>query len=122
MLFATVDQCWIFLVMLAAGAAVGVLWDALALLRRLLEAGFFLSLIADILLGLGSAAILIIAMVQANYGQPRAYMFVAAGLGAALYGIAVARPLHAILRALRRGLGRMAARLRENRIIKVIFR
>ena len=94
MLFATVDQGWIFLVMLAAGAAVGVLWDALALLRRLLEAGFFLSLIADILLGLGSAAILIIAMVQANYGQPRAYMFVAAGLGAALYGIAVARPLH----------------------------
>jgi len=61
-------------------------------------------------------------MAQANYGQPRAYMFVAAGLGAALYGIAVARPLHAILRALRRGLGRMAARLRENRIIKVIFR
>ena len=122
MLFATVDQGWIFLVMLAAGAAVGVLWDALALLRRLLEAGFFLSLIADILLGLGSAAILIIAMVRANYGQPRAYMFVAAGLGAALYGIAVARPLHAILRTLRRALGRMAARLRENRIIKVIFR
>lgn len=122
MLFATVDQGWIFLVMLAAGAAVGVLWDALALLRRLLEAGFFLSLIADILLGLGSAAILIFAMVRANYGQPRAYMFVAAGLGAALYGIAVARPLHAILRALRRALGRMAARLRENRIIKVIFR
>ena len=122
MLFATVDQGWIFLLMLGAGTAIGALWDALALLRRLLQAGFFLSLIADIFLGLGAAAILIFAMVRANYGQPRAYMFLAAGLGAALYGIAVARPTHALLRALKRIGTRAAARLRENRIIKVIFR
>ena len=122
MLFATIDQGWIFLLMLAAGVGLGALWDLLALLRRLLEAGFFLSLIADVFLGLGSAAILIIAMVRANYGQPRAYMFAAAGLGAVLYGIAVARPLHALLRAMKRLSRRAAARMRENRIIKVIFR
>ena len=108
--------------MLAAGAAIGALWDGLALLRRLLEAGFFLSLIADVFLGLGAAAILIAAMLRANYGQPRAYMFVAAGLGAALYGIAAARPLHSLLRAVKRAGRHAAARIRENRIIKVIFR
>ena len=122
MLFATVDQGWIFLLMFAAGAAIGALWDGLALLRRLLEAEFCLSLIADVFLGLGAAAILIAAMLRANYGQPRAYMFLAAGLGAALYGIAVARPLHAVLRAVKRLERRAAARVRENRIIKVIFR
>jgi len=108
--------------MLAAGAGIGALWDLLALARRLLEAGFFLSLIADAFLGLGSAAILIFAMLRANYGQPRAYMFLGVALGAALYAFAVARPLHALLRALRGVVWRTAARMRENRIIKVIFR
>lgn len=122
MLFATVDQGYVFLFMCAAGALVSAWYDVMLIARRALEAGFFLSLLADIALGLGAAALLSVALVAANYGQPRLYAFAAAALGAALYALGAARPLHALLRGLRRLGARMCGGLKKNRIIKVIFR
>ena len=122
MLFSTADQGSILLLMLGAGVLVGAWYHLLSLVRRLLEAGFFLSLAADLAFGLGAAAILTSALVAANYGQARPYMFLAAALGAGLYSAGVARPLRTLLRGLyRRGRG-LAARLKDNRLIKVIFR
>ena len=122
MLFATADQGYVFLLMCAAGALTAAWYDLTALLRRLLEAGFWLSLAADAALGLGTACILGGAMLAANYGQPRLYMFLAAALGAALYRLGASRLLRGLLRRLKKALRAASAHLKDNRIIKVIFR
>ena len=60
MLFSTVGQGWVFLWMLSAGAAIGAWYACMAALRRLLCAGPWLSLAADIAFGAGAAAISIV--------------------------------------------------------------
>ena len=122
MLFDTVDQGSVFLLMCGAGAALGLWYDLVALARRALEAGPLLSLLTDAVLGLGAAALLAAALVAANYGRPRLYMLLAVALGATAYGFGASRPLRALLRRLRRAAARLGGHMQNNRIIKVIFR
>ena len=71
MLFSTVGQGWVFVWMVAAGAAIGVWYALLAAVRRLLAAGFWLSLAADLAFGAGAAATFCAALVAADYGRVR---------------------------------------------------
>lgn len=85
MLFTTVGQGWVFVWMLFSGMAVGLWYALTALLRRVLCAGFWLSLACDALFGLGAAAIFCAALTLADYGRLRLYAVLAALLGFALF-------------------------------------
>ena len=109
MLFSTIHQGLLFLWMMAAGVGIGA-WYALTLgLRRLIRAGFWLTLACDLLFGAGCAVILSAALVVGNYG-------------ALLCLFALAPPLRSLGRLLGRGFKCIAAWLRENRLIKIILK
>ena len=122
MLFATVDQGGVFLWMMAAGALIALWYGLCAALRRLLEAGFWLSLAADVAFGAGAAALFTLALYAANYGALRLYCLAGAALG---FGLC-AGALFAPARGLARRLGRLGClffvKVRQLRWIKVIFR
>ena len=92
MLFATIGQWKVLVAMMVAGLLVGLVYDLLAALRRLLPRGTLLSLCADLAFGLMSALVLGGALTFANYGQMRLFAFLGAGAGAALYALGAAPP------------------------------
>ena len=122
MLFATIHQGLLFLWMMAAGVLIG-LWYALTLgLRKLIQAGFWLTLFCDLLFGAGCAVILCAFLVAGNYGALRPFELLGAICGALLCVCAVLPPLRALGRWMAR-LGRAAAaRLRKSRVLQIIFK
>lgn len=122
MLFATVGQGARFVWMMAAGAAVGAWYLAVALLRRFIQAGFWLTLACDLLFGAGTAAILLAALVAGCYGQARPFDFLAALLGAGLFGAGFSAPLWALLRRIRRKLAQIVTVISKKRPINIIFK
>ena len=122
MLFATVGQGARFVWMMAAGAAVGAWYLATALLRRFLQAGFWLTLGCDLLFGAGAAAILIAALIAGCYGQARAFDLLGAALGAALFGAGFLAPAWGLLRRLRQKAVKILRDLAKKRPINIIFK
>ena len=122
MLFATVGQGWVFLWMVAAGALIGAWYGALAALRRLLSAGIWISLLADVAFGVGAAAVFCGALVLADDGQARLYGILAALLGFLLFGAGVLLPLKRLAAGARRVVRQIFVKIRAYRWIKVIFR
>lgn len=122
MLFSTVGQGWVFLWMVAAGALIALWYALLAGLRRLLSAGFWLSLAADVAFGAGAAAIFCAALVSADYGRVRLFSVMGALLGFALCAAGAFPPARRVARALF-GLSRhIFVKIGEYRWIKVIFK
>ena len=122
MLYATAGQGWVFAWMAAAGALIAAWYGLLAGLRRLLAAGFWLSLAADAAFGVGAAAIFCAALVAADYGRVRLYAILAAALGFALFAGAAFAPARGAARRLARRLRHIFVTIRGFRWIKVIFR
>lgn len=122
MLFATVGQGWVFVWMVAAGALIAVWYALLAGLRRLLSAGFWLSLGADLAFGVGMAAILCGALVAADYGRVRLFSLLGAALGFALCAWGLLAPVRAATSAVQRLTCRIFATIRGFRWINVIFK
>lgn len=122
MLFATVGQGALFIWMMVAGMAVGAWYGMTALLRRVLQAGFFLTLACDLLFGLGSAVILLGFMIAGNYGQLRLFSVLGIVLGFALFMFALAAPVHRLLDLLVKAGRGFMSQLSKNRLIKIIFR
>lgn len=122
MLFATVGQARLFVWMMAAGAVVGAWYALTALLRRILQAGFWLTLACDLLFGVGSAVILVAALVAGNYGQARPFEILGALCGALLFGLGFAPPLRTLKNRICRVWQKIVATISQNRLIKVIFK
>ena len=122
MLFATVGQGWVFLWMAAAGALIACWYALLAALRRLLAAGFWLSLAADVAFGVGTAAIFCGALVAADYGRVRLFSILGALTGFALCAAGLFPPARRAASALVRMHRQIFATIRDFRWIKVIFR
>ena len=122
MLFSTIGQGWEFLLMLAAGAVIALWYGLLAALRRLLCAGFWLSLGADLAFGAGAAVLFCAALTAADYGRLRLYAVLAALLGFGLCAVGVCLPVRAALRAVKGWLCRIFVTISHFRWIKVIFR
>jgi len=122
MLFSTVGQGWVFLWMVAAGALIAVWYGLLAALRRLLAAGFWLSLAADLAFGAGAAAIFCAALVSADYGRARLFSLLGALLGFALCAAGAYPPARRAASALARGFRRIFVKIGGFRWIKVIFK
>lgn len=122
MLFSTIGQIHVFLYMLGAGLVIGAVYALLSGLRRLMEAGLWLSLAVDALFGLACACILIAAMLKASYGSVRLYELLGALSGALLFRAGVQPALEALLRKTIRALRRAMGKCAHFRPIKVIFR
>lgn len=122
MLFATVGQGARFVWMLAAGAAVGAWYLATALLRRFIQAGFWLTLACDLLFGAGAAVILIAALVAGSYGQVRPFDILGAILGAIMFGAGILSPIWTFLRYMHNKLCRIVTWLAKKRLINIIFK
>ena len=121
MLFSTIGQIHIFLWMLGAGLAIGALYALCAWLRRLLCAGFWLTLTIDILFGLCAALTVIAAALTASYGSLRLYEFFGAALGAILFELGVRPPLEWLAAAVFQWVKGIFQRIAKFRLIKVIF-
>ena len=122
MLFATIHQGLLFLWMMAAGVLIG-LWYALTLgLRRLIQAGFWLTLSCDLLFGAGCAVILCAFLVAGNYGALRPFELLGAVCGALICACAILPPLRALGRWLARLYRAILERLRGCRALQIIFK
>ena len=122
MLFATAGPGWVFLWMVAAGALIACWYALLAALRRLLAAGFWLSLAADAAFGVGAAAVFCGALVSADYGRVRLFSILGALVGFALCAAGLFSPARGVAVALNRGIRHIFVKINNNRWINVIFR
>ena len=117
MLFATIGQGAVFLVMLGAGLAIGVLTLLSEALRRILQAGRALSLAVDLAAGLLAAAVLIAALIFADYGRIRIYQLLGAALGLALFRFALTSPARGAAYCVRKALRRLGMGLKSRKVI-----
>lgn len=122
MLFYTIGQVHIFLWMVGAGLAIGALYTLCALLRRLLCAGFWLTLFIDAMFGFCAAIVLILAALTADYGRIRLYELLGAALGAILFDLGVRPLIEKLITLAACGLGRLFKTITNIRLIKVIFK
>lgn len=122
MLFATIGQGALFVWMMAAGAVMGAWYVLTLMLRRFIQAGFWLTLACDLLFGAGCALIFTAALIAGNYGQLRPFALLGALLGALIFLLGLLPPLCALGRYLRRFFARIVAALARNRCLKVIFK
>jgi len=122
MLFYTVGQPQAFLGMMYAGLAAGFLFDAAAVVRKLLAAGRILTLVVDCAFSLLCVVLLAATWLRVNYLDFRMYALMGAACGALLYALTV-RPLlrMIVLRPLRM-LGRALHRAAGSKIVRKIFR
>lgn len=122
MLFSTIGQVYVFLWMVGAGLLVGLLYSLCTGLRRLLCAGFWLTLWIDVLFGLGSGLILVAALVTGDYGRVRLYSLLGGCTGLLLFRLGVDPLLRAAADAMIRALRHTFVRISGFRLIKVIFK
>ncbi len=92
MLFYTLGQPQAFLGMVYAGLAVGLLFDAAALIRKILDAGRVLTLVIDCACSLACVIMLTVVWLRVNYLDFRLYALMGAASGAVLYALTI-RPL-----------------------------
>lgn len=122
MLFSTVGQMDVFLWMVVCGGLIGGWYGLIWGLRRLFQAGFWLNLGMDLAFGLGAAGLFLSFSMMANYGRVRLYAIGGVVLGGALFALILWPPIHAVGRGLFRGMCRLCFKIKQNRLIKVIFR
>jgi len=122
MLFSTIGQIHVFLWMIGAGLAAGALYTLFSWLRRLLEAGFWLTLVIDALFGLCAAALMIFAALFAGCTSLRLYELLGVALGAILFELGLHPPLEWLMRWIARITKRILRKTAKFRLIKVIFR
>lgn len=122
MLFATMRQGQLFLWMMAAGVIIGLWLGAVSILRRIIRAGFWLTLACDLLFGLGAAVILCGALIWGNWGQMRPFALLGTCIGvlAAVYG--VTHPLEQLLIRAGTGIKGMLRRLAEKPLVKFLLK
>ena len=122
MLFSTVGQGWVFLWMMGAGALIAAWYGLLAGLRRLLAAGFWLSLAADLAFGAGTAAIFCAALVAADYGRFRLYSALGALAGFGLFAAAAWPPARRVAALGMRMIRNTSETIKDFRWTNVIFK
>lgn len=122
MLFSTVGQGALFIWMMAAGALMGIWYVLLAGVRRILQAGFWLTLCCDLAFGAGCAAIFILFLVSGNYGRIRLFAILAVLLGLWLFVLASSPLIRRAMRLLKCCISGIWVRVAQNRLIKIIFK
>jgi spore cortex biosynthesis protein YabQ len=103
MMFETVGQAGVFLAMVYAGLLVGLMYDGLRLLRRLLLANAWVTALLDLIFWLGAGAVTAVALALRGEGALRLYALAGCASGAVLYLLGISRLLRALGQALARG-------------------
>lgn len=93
MLFSTVGQSRVFLIMLYAGLALGLYGSFDRAARRLFGAGRLLALIMDLFFGLSAAAFTCLALLHASDGELRLYSLMGVLAGYLLYAGSLKQPV-----------------------------
>ena len=119
MLFSTIGQGAVFLFMLGAGLTIGALTLLSEALRRILQAGRALSLAVDLAAGLLAAAVLIAALIFADYGR---IQLLGAALGLALFRFALTSPARGAAYCVRKALRRLGMGLKSRKVIKYLLK
>ena len=105
MLFSTVGQSRVFLIMLYAGLALGLYASFDRAARLLFGAGRLLALIMDLIFGLAAAALTCLALLHAADGELRLYSLMGVLAGYLIYAGSLRQPveglMHLITRLLR---------------------
>ena len=122
MLFDTISQPLIFIWMMVCGGIIALWYSLMGLVRRLTEAGFFLSLLCDLIFGLGCAAILIAGLVTADYGRVRLYSLLGVLLGAIMTKFGLITPFQNVFGRISAFLQEIVTKLAKYRLIKVLFK
>lgn len=122
MLYYTASQPLEFIALMLAGMAMAAVSLLFSLARRLICAGRWLSLASDMLMGVVWAVIVCLSLTLACRGRFRLYHLAAIMAGAALFHAAMAVPLSRICSCLHRCASRLLTCLRQNRVLRVIFK
>ncbi|MEE1199051.1 MAG: spore cortex biosynthesis protein YabQ [Christensenellales bacterium] len=122
MLFSTIGQEHIFLWMVGAGLLIGALYGLQRILCKLLEAGFMLTLAADLIFGIAAAAILLLALITGCYGELRLYQLLGVLAGVLLFRTGIEAPLLRFFHRVFRKLRIFYVRLSKFHLVKVIFK
>lgn len=97
MLFHTWGQSQVFLSMMYAGLFIGAWFEVLAFIGRVLMAGQFFTAVLDVIFGLGAAAILVLSLLMANYGEMRAFCLLGVVCGVILYFFTISPLLRLVI-------------------------
>lgn len=122
MLFYTVGQSRIFLIMLYAGLAVGLYSTLDSALRRLFQAGWLLKLLMDLIFGLIMAGIVLTALVYAADGELRLYALMGVLCGYLIYAGTLAPLISRATGFLAKGLRVAGQRMRGWKIVKILLK
>ena len=96
MLFTTLHQGRIVWAALFGGILLGGAYDALTVLRILLHRGIVVTILADLVMGMVTAAITLWTLYRANEGELRLILLIAMGMGFIVYQIGVGRLLRSL--------------------------
>ena len=122
MLFYTAGQSAAFLIMLACGLRIGLVYDLLRLLRRLFQPGLILSLALDCLFGAAAAGVFSLSLWRALEGELRLYALMGALCGFLLYGATLSRLLAALAKWIASRLRRLGAWLARQTFAKKLLK
>lgn len=122
MLFYTVGQSRIFLMMLYAGLAVGLYASADSALRKLFQAGKPLNLLMDLVFGLVMAGIVLTALVCAANGELRLYALMGVLCGYLIFMGTIAPLIRRTCAASSKALHRAGQKISGWKITKILFK
>lgn len=122
MLFYTVGQSRVFLIMMYAGLAIGLYLSADQALRQLFSAGRILSFIMDLLFGIASACIILCALMIASGGELRLYALMGALCGYLIYAATLGPLLRRLARTLIKPARAFCLWLRRRTFLQKFFR
>lgn len=122
MLYYTVNQWQVFLLLTAAGALCGCWYGFMAHTGALLEAGPWLRAFLDGLTALGIWLILTLALVRACWGEVRLYALAGAWAGFLLQRCTLGRLAPGLIRGMGKGLIRGMEKISRVKWIKKFFR
>ena len=100
MLFSTIGQSRVFLIMMYAGLAIGLYLSVDQALRKLFCAGRILSLVMDLIFSLATAGIVLCALMLATDGELRLYALMGVVCGYLIYAATLGPLLRRLICAL----------------------
>ena len=122
MLYETASQALEVPFMMLAGMAMAGVSLLFHMIRHVICAGKWLSLVCDLVMGLIWSVIFCAAITIANRGALRMYHIFCTAAGAALFHSALGIPLRRICRAICCGAGRMKRGFCQNRLVQALLR
>ena len=122
MLYSTHSQALQLPLIMLTGMAMGAISLCFRGVRRLVCAGFWLSLLCDILMGTLWGAVFCVGVAIADNGKLRLFHIVSALCGAALFHAAFTVPAGKLFSRISRHFAHTCRYLSKNRLLRAIFK